>query len=223
MEEKKERMRFPDDEERFEWLPLLLESYFIVDGGVERGIARDVKERGRVVACKEGCVSCCRYNKDIPLYPHEMVGIYWYAVEKVKDPARATLRERLRAGGVTGECPFLIDAACVIYPMRPTACRHFVVFNEPCGEGEDPYYTRRDDLYTPLEENTDRAFMAALPFYGVKSEADKVMVIKNKLIHGQVQNLMEIGWSGLIEAMDDFDARTGRKKPEQAETDKTAQ
>ncbi|MBS1114086.1 MAG: hypothetical protein H6Q92_1849, partial [Nitrospirae bacterium] len=37
-------------------------------------------------------------------------------------------------------------------------CRQFNVFGSPCAEGEDPYYTRREDVLLPIKQYTDRAF-----------------------------------------------------------------
>ena len=38
-----QRLSFPEDETRFEWLPPLLEAYHIADVGVAEGVAREEK------------------------------------------------------------------------------------------------------------------------------------------------------------------------------------
>ncbi|MBI4691455.1 MAG: YkgJ family cysteine cluster protein [Nitrospirae bacterium] len=99
-------------------------------------------------------------------------------------------------------CPFLINASCSIHAIRPISCRQFNVFNRKCDEGEDPYYTRRDDVLTPIQEYTDRAFYIMLPFYGITDETDKAHVIKNNLIHSQVRILQLLNWKELAVKMD---------------------
>ena len=75
-------------------------------------------------------------------------------------------------------CPFLIDNACSIHPLRPLACRNYNVFGQQCAEGEDAYYTRRGDVLTPHQKNTDLAFDTMLPFYGAKNKAERRRIKK---------------------------------------------
>ena len=51
------------------------------------------------LACSNGCDICCR-QKDIPLYPHELVGLYWYASEKTSGPERDSLKNQLAAHAI---------------------------------------------------------------------------------------------------------------------------
>jgi len=187
------------EESRFKWLPMLLDAYAIIDEGVSEAIKN--KERcGVKLACKKGCGSCCRTHKDIPVYPLELVGIYWYAIEKITAPKREILKTQL-AGHTGSSCPFLVGSSCSVHPVRPVSCRQFNVFNKPCAEGEDPYYTRRDDVLTPIEDYTNRAFSIMLPFYGVTDKAYKAYIIKNNLIHTQVQILQSLNWKELAKKM----------------------
>lgn len=89
------RMRFPDKESRFPWLSMLLDSYAIIDEGISAAIVKEETERNIKLACKEGCDICCRVNKDIPVYPIELVGIYWFSAEKAAQPIRETLKKQL--------------------------------------------------------------------------------------------------------------------------------
>ena len=89
------RMRFPDEESRFPWLSMLLDSYAIIDEGISVAIVKEETERNIKLACKEGCDICCRVNKDIPVYPIELVGIYWFSAEKAAQPIRETLKKQL--------------------------------------------------------------------------------------------------------------------------------
>jgi hypothetical protein len=141
-----------------------------------------------------------------------MTGIYWYVVEEMERTARVILRGRLLSPPEDASCPFLIAASCSIHPVRPTACRQFNVFNRPCAEGEDPYFTRRKDVLTPIRDYTDRAFNTVLPFYGKPGETGKDKAIINKIIHTQAKNLKSLKWLTLAGAMDDFDNRDNRDK-----------
>lgn len=195
------RLFFPEEEGRLPWLPRLLESYAILDEGVEEVIRREA-ERGRPVVCSEGCSNCCRALSDIPVYPHEMVGIYWFSNEKTSGALRQTLKGRLLSHEKGGPCPFLIEGSCSVYPMRPASCRQFYVFDKVCLEGEDPYHTRRQDVLEPLEEYVGRAFHEVLPFYGVTDEGQKARVIRENLIHTQAVVVQHANWKGLANLME---------------------
>ncbi|MGW8273288.1 MAG: YkgJ family cysteine cluster protein, partial [Thermodesulfovibrionales bacterium] len=142
------RIRFPGDEETFPWLSLILDAYFIVDRGIAEDI-RAVRAMGRQVACAKGCFACCAVQKTIPVYPLELVGITWYAVEKVTGSLREQLKISLRNHEEGCACPFLSDSLCAIHPMRPLACRQFIVMGRACGGEEDPYHTRKGDVMPP--------------------------------------------------------------------------
>jgi len=203
---KSRRLRFPDDESRFAWLSMLLDAYEIIDRGVSIAIKKEEK-KGMRLACKKGCDNCCHTHRDIPIYPLEIVGMYWFCVEKMDLSSRANLKKQLSTYRIGGSCPFLIHGSCSVHLLRPIACRQFNVFNKPCKNAEDPYYTRRHDVLTPLQEYTERAFLIMLPFYGITIETEKRRIIKNNLIHTQASNLKAYNWKKLSEKMDDFDAR----------------
>jgi Fe-S-cluster containining protein len=194
------RLHFPDDERRLPWLPLLLDSYAIADTGVAIAIRDTEKKQKKKLACGKGCGNCCVHQKDLPLYPHEIVGIYWYVSEKVAAPARDVLKSRLTAATTGSGCPFLIDNSCAIHPIRPIGCRQFNVFSAPCAPGEDPYFTRRDDVLLPSQEYVDRAFGAVLPFYNLKKEGDISGAIRT--IRAQIMNLLSYDWSKLAALME---------------------
>ncbi|MDP1759747.1 MAG: hypothetical protein Q8K77_08125, partial [Thermodesulfovibrionales bacterium] len=48
-------LRFPDDEARFQWLSMLLDSHAIIDEGISIAIVKEKTGRNRKLACKEGC------------------------------------------------------------------------------------------------------------------------------------------------------------------------
>ena len=200
------RLSFPEDETKQAWLPRLLEAYAIVDAGVSEAIVREQKQ-GRQLACHKGCAACCRSHTTIPVYPLELIGITWYAVEKLEGPVREKLIQQLREHQKGEPCPLLVDNACSIHPLRPMACRQFNVFGQVCAEGEDAYDTRRADVLTPLREYADAAFDEMLPFYGVKNSAERQRLIETGEVHRLAKGLQEYEWSKLAERMQAFEER----------------
>ena len=198
------RLRFPEDEKTLPWLPLILDAFAVIDKGISVAIREHERKFKSRPACSKGCGSCCRTHKDIPLYPLEMVAIYWHTIEKVEQPFRGMIKKQLLSHKKGGICPFLLDGVCSIHSFRPIACRQFNVFNSPCAEGEDPYYTRRKDVLTPLEKYTHEAIAVMLPFYGITGEAAKARAVKNGFIHTQVRVLQSCDWTELARRMDDF-------------------
>jgi len=198
------RVRFPGDEQKLPWLAALLDAYAVVDTGVAVAVRDHGKKLKVELACTSGCDVCCR-QKDIPLYPHEVVGLYWYASEKMAAPDRDILKGQLSGHAPGSPCPFLIDHVCSVHPVRPVSCRWFNVFTTPCAPGEDPYYTRRGDVLEPIQDYTDRAFAAVLPFYNMKRDGDTISVVK--LIRSQIMNLQTYDWKKLIVLMEKFDSR----------------
>ncbi len=194
------RIRFPE-EAKFSWLPMLLDAYAVFDEGVSVAVAREEARRKTAkLACREGCGSCCTTHKDIPVYPLELAGIYWYASEKLPPEEKTALAKRLlKNHGWEAPCPFLIEKnSCSIHPMRPAACRQFNVFGRPCAEGEDPFYTRRHDVLTPIREYAGRAFYIMLPFYGITGRQARLKAVQNNLLHTQAVNLRTYNWSNLL-------------------------
>jgi Fe-S-cluster containining protein len=201
------RLHFPEDEKRLPWLPMLLDAYAIADTGISVALRDAEIKQKKKLACGKGCGNCCEHQKDLPLYPHELVGIYWYVSEKLPSTVRDALKSRLAAHTADSPCPFLIDGSCSIHPLRPIGCRQFNVFTTPCAPGEDPYYTRRDDVLVPLAEYTDRAFAGVVPFYTMRGEGDLSQAIK--LIRARIMNLKTFNWSTLVVMIEKISSRTG--------------
>jgi Fe-S-cluster containining protein len=203
------RLHFPDEERRLPWLSPLLDAYSIADTGVAIAIRDAEKKEKKKLACGKGCGSCCVHQKDLPLYPHEIVGIYWYVSEKIAGPVRDILKNRLATWLAASGCPFLIDNSCSIHPVRPVGCRQFNVFTAPCAPGEDPYFTRRDDVLQPIPDYLDRAFAAAIPLYNGVWKEDIAAAIKT--IRSQIVNLLSYDWSKLAALMEKGRAKDGEK------------
>lgn len=94
-----------------------LESYRELCQRVE-SFCRTVRERlGDRMACRKGCSSCCR---PLTLFPVEAFALL-RAVESLTDQERIGLGSRLDPE--RGDCPFLVDDACIVYESRPIICR----------------------------------------------------------------------------------------------------
>lgn len=200
------RVSFPEEEARHGWLKLLLDAYSIVDHGVEQALEQQAMAKSRTLACKKGCANCCRIHAAVPVYPLEMAGMAWYSTEQVAGKQREALIRQLESFAEGMACPFLVDEVCAIHTLRPMACRQFNVFDTPCAEAEDPYYTRRQDVLTPIEAYTNKAFWVTLPFYGLTDEQDKEIAIKERHIHRQVRVLQQCSWKELAKKMRSYDA-----------------
>jgi len=203
---KPSRLSFSDDEKMYDWLPPLLDAYYIVDKGIAEAIKKE-RKRHRKIACSKGCSSCCKTHQTIPVYPLELVGISWYVTEKILGPEREVIRNQLRSHEEKNLCPFLLNGACIIHPMRPISCRQFIVFGKPCEENEDPYYTRLKDVLPLVKKYVDNAFFIMLPFYGVKDESERRKVIQTGAVHKLVKLMQTCNWESLSDKMDEFDRR----------------
>lgn len=200
---KPKRLTFTDDEKRFAWLTTLLDAYSIIDEGVSAAISREHKQ-GRELACAKGCSSCCTTHQDIPVYPLELMGMSWYVIEKLQSPLREQLNNQLNNIENINTCPFLLDGACSIHPMRPAACRQFNVLDTPCAAGEDAYHTRKQDVMIPIQHYIDNAFDTMLPFYGIKKKGERKKAIKQGALHSVAKAMRDCNWQTLPEKMDKF-------------------
>jgi uncharacterized protein len=194
------RLSFPFDEARLIWLPMLLDAYATADQGIDEAVHRQEKPDRRL-ACSRGCSACCRSHTTIPVFPLELVGVYWYATEKLTGDIRPRLIEKLQRYQPGTPCPFLVDGICAIHPMRFLACRHFNVFGTPCAEGEDAYYTRRHDVLTPIRSYQDRALAKMLPFHGIRQKTERRQALKNGFLNSQVKVMQELDWRKLADRM----------------------
>lgn len=187
------RLRFPEDEKRQPWLPLLLEIQHLTNQGVSAAIKTD----GRKLACSRGCAVCCRDQADIPVYPLELMGIAWYATEKLTGDLRERVRAQLAQHRDLGACPFLVDAACAIHPLRPMACRQFNVFNTVCAAGEDAFHTRLGDVLQPDMKLKNEALREMLRHHDVKDGRERRRLVESGEVHRLAQSLREMRWETL--------------------------
>ncbi len=200
------RISFPDDEWTRSWMKLLLDAYFIVDKGIAKAIEAE-RKRGMELACAKGCSTCCSTHSDIPVYPLEIIGITWYVTEKIDGPDRQILKKQLSDYKKSPPCPFLIEGACSVHAARPMACRQFNVFGRPCEKGEDPFYTRREDVMDPVKKHVDQAFFLMLPYYGVEKESERIRIVETGSFHEMVKELHACSWTELAVKMERFDRK----------------
>lgn len=196
------RLSFPQDEEAHPWLRFALESYYQADVGVWQAIAQEAA-KGRTLACAKGCSACCRSHTTIPIFPLELLGLYWFVTLKLSPEMRRQLKPQLAGHERGAPCPFLVEGACAVHPMRPLACRHFNVFGRVCAEGEDAYYSRREDVLTPIRSHQDAAIAAMLPFHGLTSEAQRRGAMQAGYIQGRARVLQDIDWGHLAARLGD--------------------
>jgi uncharacterized protein len=192
------RQRYSEDEKRLPWLPLLLEIQHLTN----LGVATAIKADGRRLACARGCASCCRSHVDIPVYPLELMGIAWYVVEKLADPARSRLRERLARHRELDGCPFLLDEACAIHPLRPMACRLFNVFTRVCAPGEDAFHSRPEDVLRPDLKRKHEALREMLRHHGIADGRERRRQVESGEVHRLAQSLRAIRWENLAARLD---------------------
>ncbi len=200
-------MKIPDrrhypQEGKYSCLTIVLDSYAICDEALQQEISREEGKRGVKAACAKGCYFCCMHY-DIPVSTSEFMGIAWYASEILESDVREELSKKLTAQAFTTGCPFLLDGACSIYPLRPLACREFVVYRAPCKESEDPYFSRPEDMHPANPERKLRTALRFLdsPVYGVLTKEKKLAAIENGIMHKNIPGMHEIEWGIIIEKM----------------------
>ncbi len=192
-----DRLRFPEHEKRQPWLPLLLEIQHLTN----LGVAAAIKADGRKLACGRGCASCCSSHGDIPVYPLEMMGIAWYASEILAGDLRERVRVQLQQHRDLGACPFLVDAACAIHPLRPMACRQFNVFNTVCAVGEDAFHTRPSDVLKPDAKSKNEALREMLRHHDVKDGRERRRLVETGEVHRLARSLRDMRWENLAARM----------------------
>lgn len=93
------------------------------------GFTAQTAEFVQAAACQKACAYCCRRAGSIDITTLEGMRIR-NSVAKLPRPRRVTLQKVLakdmqrREAGYDGDCPFLMkNRACMIYAIRPFACR----------------------------------------------------------------------------------------------------
>lgn len=188
------------------WLPALERLQAVIDTAVAAGIAQ-AEAQGRRLACARGCAACCRTHADIPVYPLELMGLYWFVLERLQGSLRTRVAEQLASWRTLPGCPFLVDEACAVHPVRPMACRLFNVFDRVCGEGEDAFHTRPADVLPPQEAAKREALMLLLAAQGVGDQAARRELVATGAVHRLAQNLRALPWEHLAARMGESQSR----------------
>ena len=169
---------------------------------MNREIAGEQLARGQAVACEKGCFQCC-ISQYVPVTPPESLGISWYVSEAMDEVERDRLFERLKYRDNSFGCPFLMAGICSIHPVRPLACRKFIVYGVQCSSADgDPFYNRPEDMHPNFNERNLKIAMRFLdsPVYEFPTEAVKMAAYKNGLLNDSIPAVNSIDWIGFIEA-----------------------
>ena len=149
-------------------MDLLLDAFAVVDCGVAQAIVH----RGQTPACGPNCYQCC--IQPIPSTPLEILGLRIFMQLELAQAPESEVRQALIAGfaAFTGgsaslgaTCPFLYEGRCAVYPVRPMACRRYIVYETPCAKGEDPTTTRPHQVLQPGQDFLQAALRHTLPWY----------------------------------------------------------
>lgn len=133
------------------WLLPLLDGYAELDGFLTEDIART----GRTPACLKGCACCC--SQPIPVTPPEIIAIALH-LNRSGYPEKKQLPP-------PADCIFLKNGSCSIYPVRPIACRRYIVFGNQCSPGEVPTETRPGDVLKPSRHALLYILQKTIPYY----------------------------------------------------------
>lgn len=163
------RLHLDTLERRHPWLPLLLDCYAVVDASVRRAIDEAASRDGRSPACGSGCSVCC--EQPIPATPLEVMGIRLYIQKEMSASLRSALRQHQEHSPASSVvCRFLMGGACAIYPLRPVACRRYIVLGARCAPGETSTETRPDDMLLPSRAALNHALSLTLPYYAAQGQ-----------------------------------------------------
>lgn len=194
------RFNFPKAEKKYEWLPMLLDAYHIIDSAIKIELEQEENKRNQKCACKKGCAICCQ-KPTVPITDIELTGISWYASEQLKGSIREDVKSQLIIHSKTSSCPFLVKEECSIYPVRPLACRAFHIFGETCIENEDPWLTREEDMWTHSKDAALRASKKILPYWGIEDSKKQEIAFNSGFIMYNSKNMHEFDWSILYRNM----------------------
>lgn len=199
------RESYPDAEEQYQWLGLLLDTYHLSDQLVADNLGL-LGKNGVHIACGEGCSNCCR-KPTVPVTELEIRGLSWFASEMLGGEIRQTVKQRLQSHRETAECPFLVNDVCSVYPVRPVICRQFYVKNTVCGEEEDILLSRPEDIVLPNPSMARATSMKLLEFFGIHSRLKKERAFKSGFVPQNTRPMHEHELSAIAETMEMFDAQ----------------
>lgn len=191
----KARMIYPHEQEN-NWLSILLDIYHLVDSWVKV----DIMQKGieNTIQCRKGCGHCCK-TLTIPINHLEYKGLCWYISEVLGKEEKDRIKSRFLTWKEDSECPFLIEEACSVYPLRPIACRQYFVLNYPCYQTENPWLKRIEDIYCAL--NDDISWQIAqryFHFYGIRDLQVQRKVYEQGGFAQDDRPMTTYDWAGLV-------------------------
>jgi len=195
-----QRLRFSEDERIHPWLPILLDVLYLCDKANEELMASCARKKIQV-ACSKGCDACCR-NQTIKVTDLELSGISWYVMEKMDKELRAVVKEQLLVSASSISCPFLVDGACAVYPVRPLTCRQFFVKDTPCAIDENVNKTRPGDIIIPSPESVIKLSLRLLDFWNITRKNEKSRALANGFIFKQMRPMHTVDWVSFAKGID---------------------
>jgi hypothetical protein len=186
------------DESQYGWLTMLLDAYYALQVGTGILLDEEQRKRGFNIACSVGCTSCC-LRPEVPVTQLELLGIWWYVMNKMDPGVRFRLNQRLMQHRKSIECPFLIESECSIYPVRPLACRFLHVFGPSCRPEEIPVNDRPSDVWLPRQA-VPAAIMYMLPYFGFATEQSQRQALDEGYIISVSMPMRDFPWETLASA-----------------------
>ncbi|MBI3898834.1 MAG: YkgJ family cysteine cluster protein [Gammaproteobacteria bacterium] len=206
-----ERFSHPTAEQQYPWLGTLLDTYHAINEVITAHIAK-LQRSGMTLACHRGCHACCLNNPDVPFTELELKGILWYVSEVLDGELKQRLKQQLRDYRSTTACPFLVDRACSIYPVRPFICRQFHVQTRPCDIGEDIFGGRLQDIVPPPTD-VEPIAMRLIEYSRRNQRIEKTQAPETTSIFDAVSQIQapcsvrEYDWIRVADDMDRFDGQ----------------
>ncbi|MDC0336113.1 YkgJ family cysteine cluster protein [Pseudodesulfovibrio sp.] len=186
-------IRFIEDEKELPWLAMLMDAYAIIDRGVSRTQLLDESEHGFRAACSKGCSACC--HQVIPVTSLELAGIAWFIHHKIDPLDRHAVIGSIDKYSGSIPCPMLLDDCCAVYPVRPMACRQFIVYEQACSMGESVIVTRPDHLMEMDKAISRQADRSMLPFYGFHTQEEQEQALDDNFLITNSTFLHQVDWS----------------------------
>ena len=146
-------------------MPRLATALALIDEAVRVAALRQGDLLGLNLACAKGCDACCR-DQVIPVSVPEMAAALWHLRNRAPGRLRLAVERRWAKAQPGRDCPFLLDGACAVRPMRFMACRQFNVFGAPCGGVAQVMRERPGQVLVPDREIKRQALATLMPLYG---------------------------------------------------------
>jgi len=109
----------------------------------ETHVAHQCEGQAEALACRGGCAACCGLRVTATAPEILIIAAHLRQVTPMMPPFARVLRQRIEAAAdnvkglgeedyltVARVCPFIVDGHCVIYELRPLACRGHASFDE---------------------------------------------------------------------------------------------